>query len=174
MDGEGKRPHGGRKDRNHRSRPSLARQEKSAMGRLAMRQHLIAATAVLLGLAAPALAEEQSPADAPAQVAPNPGTADSSAGDVTAPGREHLPDDTTEAAVAPEEHDGAAPEVEPAAGSSRAVSAGMVKELHEMGLEQQKRAATPPVKKTEEQMAAAKKAIAAHRDAFFARVEERL
>jgi hypothetical protein len=138
-----------------------------------MRQHLIAATALLLALGMPAMAEEQPPADDPAQIVPNPGTADSSAGDVTAPAREHLPDDTTEAPVQPEELDATAPAIDPAAGSSQVVSEQMIKDLHQMGLEQQKRAATPPVKKSAEQIAADKKSIAAHRDAFFARIEER-
>lgn len=58
--------------------------------------------------------------------------------------------------------------------SGPAKNSAIVKELREAILAAEKAAAKPPVVKTDEQKQAEAAAIARHRDAFMARVEERL
>lgn len=161
-----------------------------------MPKHLLATAAMLLALGGPALAQEQSAAGAadakspttevqneqttapPGEIAPDPKGAGSATGGVTATGREMLPDNTTETPVDAEELESAdSPEIDPSAqpgaGRANVVSQDVVQELRRMALEQEKKTSKPAAPKTEAQKQAEQKAIAAHRDALFARIEER-
>lgn len=143
---------------------------------------LFATTAMLLALGGQVMAQEQPETQneqtPPGETAPDPGGAASTTGGVTAPAKEMLPGDTSETPVDPQTGDAAgSPAIDPAAaqpaaGTAGVVGADMVRELYEMALAQQKLTAAPPPPKSEEAKQAEQKAIAAHRDAFFARTEE--
>lgn len=146
-----------------------------------MSKQLLAATAaMLIALAGQAMAQEAIPAQneqaQPAGDTPPDGTG-STTGGVTAPAKEMLPGDTSETPVDGDALDAAgSSETDPAtqagAGSAKVVGADVVRELYEMALEQQHKAATPAKAKSEEAKQAEQKAIASHRDALFARMEE--
>lgn len=152
-----------------------------------MSKRLLAATAtalvIALAISLPTGAEEQPVPPAPAaqgepgaaQITPDPEPAANTTGGVTATGREVLPDDTTEATVDAETLEGAAA---PAAGSpttdtKNVVPAEMVEALRQMALEQQRKAATTVPPPSDDDIAAEKRALAAHRDSLFGRVEAR-
>ncbi len=147
-----------------------------------MLKPLLASTAMLLALAGQVTAQEatgvQSEETPPpaAGAAPDAEGTGSTTGGVTAPAKEMLPDETTEAPIDGQALDAAgsagANPPQPATGSADAVGPDMVRELYEMALAQQKKAASPTEPKSEEAKQAEQKAIAGHRDAFFARLEE--
>lgn len=136
-----------------------------------MRKALLATAAVLLALGGPAFAQDQPAAENAPEAAPDPETAGSTTGGVTAHARENLPD-VGDGDVMDAE---ALPQAEPASGEagSGVVSEQMVKELYQMALEQQHKAAKADEPVSEEAKQATQKAIAAHREGVFARVEAR-
>lgn len=146
-----------------------------------MSKYLLVTAALLLALGGPAAAQEAVPAQneqtQPAGQTPPDGTG-STTGGVTAPAKEMLPGDTSETPVddgaldAAAGSSGADPAAQSGAASANVVGPDMVRELYEMALEQQHKAATPAKTKSEEAKQAEQNAIAGHRDAFFARVEE--
>jgi hypothetical protein len=144
---------------------------------------LLATTAMLLALGGQAMAQEQQEVQNEQTQAPageteaDPEGAGSTTGGVTAPAKEMLPDDTSEAPVDAQAGDAAGSPTDPAAaqpaaGTAGVVSAAVVQELYQMALEQQMKTTTPAAPKSEETKQAEQKAIAAHRDGLFARMEE--
>ena len=110
------------------------------------------------------------------QVAPKPNTdtGASNTGGVTPQGKENLPDIGATTGVQPA--DGAASPPQPDT-TYAVVDPGVVKEIRDAALAAQKAAAAaapPPPQKTEEQKQAEAALIARHREAFEARVQERL
>lgn len=110
------------------------------------------------------------------EVAPDPAGAGNPTGGVTAPAREMLPEDSSETPVGPEAAEsGQSPEMgaQPSGGQAGVVGAEMLEELRRMAIELERKTTKPAPPKTEAQKQAEQKAIAAHRESFFARVEER-
>ena len=98
-------------------------------------------------------------------------TGSTNTGGVTTTGQENLPD--TGATKGVNTATGNPPE--PGTGPAQTVvDPAIVKAIRDAALAAQKAAATPPPQKTEEQKQAEAAAIARHRDAYMARVKERL
>ena len=107
------------------------------------------------------------------QVAPKPdgNTGATNTGGVTPQANENLPDIGATTGVQPTT--GAAPQ--PQADTAHTlVDPAVVKEIRDAALAAQKAAATPPPQKTDEQKQAEAAAIARHREAYEARIQERL
>lgn len=165
-----------------------------------MLRHLLATTAILIALGAPAFAEEPATGttdqttttgttaqtdaaatdrDAQGTVKPDPDgvTGTTQGGGITPTAKEIIPITDDEAAIEPQETDATgAPEMDEAtrsgAAGSDVVSAEILREVREMALEAEKKAAKPPEPKTDEAIAAEREAIERHRAAFFERVEQ--
>ena len=143
----------------------------------------MSALAALLVATAPALAQTgstqqgtQPAANAQGQVQPKPegDTATSNTGGVTTTGKENLPDIGATTGVQPAAGAAPQPQAEPA---PAVVDPAIVKEIYDAALAAQKAAAAaapPPPQKTEEQKQAEAALIARHREAYEARIQERL
>jgi hypothetical protein len=107
------------------------------------------------------------------QVAPKPegDTGATNTGGVTPQANENLPDIGATTGVQPA--NGAAPQPDQGM-AQNVVDPAIVKEIREAALAAQKAAATPPPQKTDEQKAAEAAQINRHKEAFTARVQERL